>query len=392
MTETVVPTREELVERAAKVVPLLRERSLWIDEHGTMPDEVIEALEETDIFRMQVPVEYGGFESDARTLVDVHAELAKGNTSAAFCVAVYSLQNWMTALWPDEVLAEVFARPNVRVCGGGAPTGTATRVPGGYRVSGEWAFTSGVRHSHWKLSAAKTSGPDGEGGVFALLPVESLELRDDWDTVGLEGTGSVTTVAKDVFVPDKHILDAAEFMAKPCQSETNSTKGLYQVPIPVTATVAMVGVLLGSAEYALASFLERLPGRPISYTDYQSQAAASVTHLQVGEAAMLIEEALTRARQFADRMSEKTRDAEPWSQAERITSRVQIGRVGQLCKQAVEILASASGGSSIYRKVPIVRIHRDLHAMLLHGFFNPQTNIELYGRHLCDQEPNTTYF
>ncbi len=391
MSESQVLTREELVERAAKLVPLLRSRALWIDENGMLPKEVIEALEESDLFRMQVPRQYGGFESDARTLVDVHAELARGNTSAAFCVAVYSLQNWMTCLWADDVLDEVFARPNVRVCGGGAPTATATRVDGGYRITGEWAFTSGARHSHWKLSAARTSGPDGDGGVFALMPMEDLELRDDWQTIGLEGTGSVTTVAKDVFVPDHHIIDAAEFAANPCRSKVNSPKGIFQVPIPVTATVAMAGVLVGAARYALSSFLERLPGRAISYTDHASQREAGVTHLQVGEAAMLIEEAETRAIGFADLMSAKTAANEPWTMPERIRSRVQIGRVGQLCKEAVEILASASGGSAVFRGVPITRIHSDIHAMLLHGFFNPQTNIELYGRHLCGLEPNTTY-
>ncbi|MGK3203366.1 acyl-CoA dehydrogenase family protein [Amycolatopsis sp. MEPSY49] len=389
MSKTEVPTREELVERAAKLVPLLRERALWIDENGRLPDEVIDALSEAGLFRMQAPRQYGGFESDARTLVEVHAELARGSTSAAFCVAVYSLQNWMTGLWADEVLDEVFAQPDVRVCGGGAPTATASRVAGGYRITGEWAFTSGARHSHWKLSAARTGG---DGGVFALMPMADLRLRDDWQTIGLEGTGSVTTVAEDVFVPDHHIIDAAEFAANPCRSAVNSAKGLYQVPIPVTATVAMVGVLLGAAEYALSSFLERLPGRGISYTDHTSQREAGVTHLQVGEAAMLVEEAQARAHGFAGTVSAKTAANEPWTVAERIRSRVQIGRVGQLGKQAVEILASASGGSSVFRGVPITRIHRDIHAMLLHGFFNPQTNIELYGRHLCGLEPNTTYF
>ncbi len=32
-------------------------------------------------------------------------------------------------------------------------------------------------------------------------------------------------------------------------------------------------------------FLGRLPGRPITYTCYQSQQQAAITHLKVGEAA-----------------------------------------------------------------------------------------------------------
>src|SRR5688500_743900 len=74
--QTKTPSRVELVKRAADVVPLLRERSLWIDENRRLPDDVIAALEDSGLLKMQLPVQYGGYESDARSLVDVHAELA----------------------------------------------------------------------------------------------------------------------------------------------------------------------------------------------------------------------------------------------------------------------------------------------------------------------------
>ena len=65
--------------------------------------------------------------------------------------------------------------------------------------------------------------------------------------------------------------------------------------------------------------------------------------------------------------------------------------VCQLGKQAVDILATASGGSSIYSNVPIQRIQRDVHAVNLHALMHPDTNLELYGRILCGLEPNTLY-
>jgi len=176
MLETMAPTREDLVGRAAGLVPLLRARAQWMEEHRRLPEDVIEALEDSGLLKMRVPAQYGGYESDARTLIDVHAELARGDSSATFCVSVWSLINWIAGRFPDDVQDEVFATPNVRVCGTISPSGVATRTRGGYIFNGRWRFNSGVLHSHWKFTGAMLEGPDGEPEpITALVPVADLE-------------------------------------------------------------------------------------------------------------------------------------------------------------------------------------------------------------------------
>ncbi|MGW4461163.1 acyl-CoA dehydrogenase family protein [Micromonospora sp. NPDC004704] len=391
-TQTVAPTREELVRRASSLVPLLRERSGWIDDNRRLPDDVIRAFEESGLLRMRVPTQYGGFESDARTLIDVHAEIARGDGSAAFCISVWSLINWLVGRFPDEVQDEVFATPNVRVCGNISATGTATPVDGGYVYNGRWRFSSGVLHSHWVFAAAMLDSPDGQSvPMTALIPASEIEIVDDWHVTGLRGTGSVTTVAKDLFVPAAHVVAQSDLFSPQSQSRANAAKPIYEVPLLVTSTAATAGQTIGAAKYAMESFLERLPGRKITYTYYQSQREAPITHFKVGEAALLTEEAEARAHRFAEMVERKAKINEPWSEADRIYSRVQLGRIAQLAERAVNILASASGASSIYEDVPIQRIQRNLHAMAMHALTLPDTNIELYGRSLCGLEPNTPF-
>src|SRR6202012_4645944 len=127
-------------------------------------------------------------------------------------------------------------------------------------------------------------------------------------------------------------------------------------------------------------FLERLPGRKITYTNYDSQQHAPITHIRVGEAALLAEEAGTRGHRFTDLVDGKVATDEPWSEAERVYSRVQMGRIAQLAKQSVDTIGMVSGGSSIYDDSPIQRIQRNMHALTIHALTNPDTNIELYGR------------
>jgi 3-hydroxy-9,10-secoandrosta-1,3,5(10)-triene-9,17-dione monooxygenase len=393
MQHTSAPPREELVRRATELVPLLRARARWIDDNRRLPEDVMEALEESGLLKMRIPTQYGGYESDARTLVDVHAELAKGDGSAAFCVSVWSLINWVAARFPDEVLDEVFGTPNTRVCGTISATGTATPTKGGYIFNGKWRFNSGVLHSNWKFTAAMLdSGPEAEREPYtALIPVSEFEIVDDWHTIGLRGTGSVSTVARDVFVPAERVIPTSQLFSDRCQSKVNDQKPIYQVPLLVTSTAATAGQTIGSAKYAIESFLERLPERSITYTTYQHQRDAAITHLKVGEASLLAEEAETRIHQFADVIAAKTAANSPWTEAERVRSRVQMGRVAQLAKQAVDIIGMASGASSIYADAPIQRIQRDMHALTIHALTNPDTNIELFGRQLCGLPPNTPY-
>ncbi|MFJ6539436.1 acyl-CoA dehydrogenase family protein [Streptomyces sp. NPDC091385] len=392
MPHPTAPTRDELVDTAAKLVPLLRSRALWIDEHRRLPQDVVTAVEDSGLLRMQIPAQYGGYESDARAFVDVLGEIAKGNSSAAFCLSVYAALGWMAALWPDEALDEVFADPHVRISGTTAPTGTARRTRGGYLLSGKWSFNSGVLHSQWKINVAMPEDPaDGTVPLFCLVPVADLRIEDDWHTIGLQGSGSVTTIAEEVFVPAHRVISGIDFYQNVSKSRINGPKPHYRVPVLVTTNAIQSGQLVGAAKYALASFLERLPGRPLTYTDYPSQREAPLTHLQVGEAALLIEDAEQRAHRFADLIARKVAHDEPWTTGERVAARARIGWIARQCKAAVDILAGASGGSSIHRDVPINRIQRDLHAATLHALITPGVNVELYGRSLCGLEPNTAY-
>jgi len=68
-----------------------------------------------------------------------------------------------------------------------------------------------------------------------------------------------------------------------------------------------------------------------------------------------------------------------------------MGMAVRLAKQAIDLLAGASGGTSIYEDQPIQRIARDIEAIRLHALMNPDTNAELYGRILCGLAPNTLY-
>jgi len=389
---TATPTRAELVERAAALVPLLREQAGRAEREARLTDEVIAALTEAGIFRMRLPARFGGYECDTTTLVDVSIELGRGDGSVAFDVVAWWIMSWNLGLFPDEVQDEVFADPDVRICGTLAPTAMATPTEGGVLVSGSWAFNSGAAHSSWKLLAAILPTPDGGGlPIMGLVPMDVLDVVEDWDVAGLRGTGSVTLTARDVFVPEERYLPIPALLQQQYASKANADSPLYRAPIVGAVGAATCGKLIGLARAAQEDFLERIVRRPITNTTYERQADAPITHLQLAEASLKTDEAEFHARRLAAMVDEKAAAGQEWTLRERAYARVAVGRVCQLTAQAVDLIAAASGASSIYRDQLIQRVRRDIQAINIHALNLPSTNLELYGRVLAGLEPNTFF-
>lgn len=389
---TQAPDREELVSRVSGLAPLLRKHARWSEENRRLHSEVIEAMADAGLFKMRTPARYGGYESDARTLVDVGAELALGDASAAWTASVWWIPTWMAGLFPDHVQDEVFSTPDVRVCGTLSPSAAATPVEGGIVVNGQWGFISGAWHSHWQEIIAMSATPDGEPEpVMALVPMSDLKIVDDWDTYGLQGSGSVTTVAQDLFVPEERVLSLVSVLRGQYASERNADSPMFRAPLLGVANASSVGQIVGLAKAARSMFMERLPQRKITYTSYESQGEAPVTHLQLAEATLKIDQAEFHAHRVADLVDVKGVTGEPWTFEERARTRADVGAACELGEQVTNLLSGASGGSSAYRSLPIQAVARDLRTINLHALMYPPTNFELYGRVLCGLEPNTLY-
>ncbi len=386
------PTREELVHRAAKLVPLLRKHAAWSHDKRRLHDEVIDAMSEAGLFRLRTPRRYGGYECDTETLLAVASELGRADGAAAWVCSVFWIPTWMAAMFPQAVQDEVFATPDARVCGTLSPTAMATSGDEGVTVNGKWSFISGAHHSHWQEIIAILTGKTGEPyPVVALVPMSDLLIVDDWHAYGLSGSGSVSTVAKDVFVPYERVLPLESVLQGQPASQLTAESPIYRCPLLPVAAASSAGTAIGLGRGAFELFMNRLPDRKITYTDYESQRSAPVTHHQVADAAMKLDEAEFHASRLAKTVDHKSGAGAQWKLEERAKARADLGAAVRLTREAVDGLALASGGSSIYQDVPIQRFAHDLKAVNLHALMNPTTNAELYGRVLCGLEANTTY-
>ena len=72
-----VPTRKEIIQAAADLVPVLRERAESAEDLRKMPDETIQDLRAAGIHKIFTPKRYGGYEMEWGTHVDVARELGR---------------------------------------------------------------------------------------------------------------------------------------------------------------------------------------------------------------------------------------------------------------------------------------------------------------------------
>ncbi|GAA4302303.1 acyl-CoA dehydrogenase family protein [Streptomyces venetus] len=387
---TAPPTDTDLVERVRALGPLVREHALRAERERRVTREVVDALTATGIQRMNVPRRYGGYQSSLRTQVDALAEVSAACGSAGFMSLIQAGCAYVAALFPDEAQDEIFTGPDVRVGGTLIPGATAVLTDdGGYVVNGTSPFATGCRDADWHLLTARVEGrPDA---VWTAVPVAELEILDDWRVTGLAGSGSNTVVAHDVVVPPHRVLPVGPLLGGSFASKANADDPFYRVPVLLMFCAWATPNALGLARSALAEFRERIHRRGITYTFYERQSEAPVTHLQAAEAALKISCAEHLTDEIIALLQSRAASGEPYTTEERAGVRARSGYVARLCLEAAELIGSASGASSLHEEVPIQRTVRDLRALNLHAFVHPATSLELYGRVLAGLDPGTPF-
>ena len=97
------------MQRAAALVPMLREQAAAAERARRVPQESLDALSDAGVFRMMAPKKYGGDEATFETQCDVLAEIARGCPSTSWVATIFSAMAWLAAGFPDEAQEEVFA-------------------------------------------------------------------------------------------------------------------------------------------------------------------------------------------------------------------------------------------------------------------------------------------
>ena len=361
-------TYEQALASVRALKPKLRERAALADSSRRIPDETLRELHAAGLMRVLQPRRVGGSELPWVSLIDIGSELAAACGSTAWNWANYAVHHWMLAFWPVACQDEIWsADPDVLIASSVVfPAGKATRVPGGYRLSGRWPFSSGVDPSLWNmLGGIVRDGDNPEYRVF-LLPRHDYSVIDNWHVMGLRGTGSNDVEAMDVFVPEARTLavDATRGGARHPGAEANPG-ALFRIPVFATFPYMLTGIALGIAKGAYDDFLEGARGRAARYS---GKALADMTSIQVkiAEAAACIDTAHAIMRSHCQAAQGFAERNEVPDMMTKVAWRRDGAFSAGLCERAVDVLFKSSGGAALFDDHRLQRAFRDVHAATAH--------------------------
>lgn len=196
-------TPAEMLARAVALRPLLRAKQAECERGGKVPDDVNARLVEAGFYRAVQPRRFGGYEFSAPDFYRIMMEIARGCSETGWVLALTSGHPLVAAFFSEAGQEEFYgANGEFRAPAGFNPPGEAIPVEGGYRVTGSWVSASGIDHGTHFVTMAHVKGtPSDPPAILIMLKRGEYKLLEDWNVMGMQGTGSKSVVAKDLFVP-----------------------------------------------------------------------------------------------------------------------------------------------------------------------------------------------
>jgi 3-hydroxy-9,10-secoandrosta-1,3,5(10)-triene-9,17-dione monooxygenase len=268
-----MPSGAELLRRAEILQPGLVERQVEAERLRRLPEATMAEFHEAGILRVIQPVAFGGFEADFINQIDITFTIARCCGASGWVYAVLSAHAAMIANFPERAQEEVWGSNSQALAASSLfAMGDCRRVPGGYVVDGFWHYASGVDYCAYLVAGAKSDEVDEAGmprRIRFLLPIAEMEIIDDWQVMGLAGTGSKSLRARDLFVPDWRAIGDGEFLDNHgAGRRLHDHCHLYRMSRaahPGPLSLAMAGV--GIAQHAVDYFTEHLDRMGVGRTN-----------------------------------------------------------------------------------------------------------------------------
>jgi 3-hydroxy-9,10-secoandrosta-1,3,5(10)-triene-9,17-dione monooxygenase len=362
------PRAEELLAAARALQPVLRERRESCKLERKVSEETIQDFHDAGFFKILQAEQYGGYAMDPQVFYAVGLELAQACMSSAWVLGVVAVHNWQLALFDDRAAQDVWGEdPTVLISSSYAPVGKVKPVEGGFQLSGRWSFSSGSEHCKWVFVGAVVPTEEAPFDMVNyrtfLVPIEDYEIVDNWDVVGLQGTGSHDVVMEDVFVPEHRthkVIDGFN-----CDNPGNAvnTAPLFRMPFMQVFVRAVCTASLGALEGQLEAYKEvantRVAG-PVPMRDdpFAKQLAAEVmSEIEQMKVVMF--------RNF-DHMMACTRAGEPIPIEDRVRYRYDSAIVADRCVEFSGRMLKAVGSSGIRNGSEVLANHLDILASQAH--------------------------
>lgn len=347
------PAKARFNDFVARLGQEFAQRAAHYDQSNTFVSENYQQLKAHHFFSMTIPEELGGGGLSYADTCNLLRQLAHHCGSTALALSMH--QHLVAAnVWrhkqgqsAEALLRKVAANQLVLVSTGAgdwlSSNGAMEKVEGGYKVTAKKHFASQSPLGDILVTSARYQDP--EKGAMVLhfgvpFASEGVTVINDWDTVGMRGTGSHTVELNQVFVPD-----AAISLMRP-QGEFHPVWNVVlSVALPLIMSV-YVGIAEKAAQIAIA---QAQKGRHVVYLLGEMQGCLTT-------AQVLLQDMIRITNEF---------DFKPVNtQGNEMLIRKTL--VANACIATANKAMEVVGGRSFFRKMELERLFRDIQAAPYH--------------------------
>jgi alkylation response protein AidB-like acyl-CoA dehydrogenase len=346
----------EILENTRKLAPKVAARADEIAKLRCLPLDLVADLKAAGVFRMPMPAAWGGPEMSPRAQNEVVEILSAADASVGWCVMIGSDAGFYAAFLEEGAARALYPDLDMVTAGMLQPAGRALRVPGGYRVSGRWAFGSGCTHADVIVGGCMIFDGDqpllNEAGLpqvrVVMAPASSFQVLDTWYTTGLAGSGSNDYTTQDLFVPAEHSFSLLEPVRR--------TEPLYQFNGMFFSN--MHGVALGLARRAI-DVVQKLAAEKTLVPELVLMKNVPRVRIALARAEGMLGAARAYTYETMDRVWEALRSEGRLSLEVRLHLSLSRVNAFQMARDVVQAMMDTAGSSSIYATSPLDRLLRD---------------------------------
>ncbi len=362
---------EETLNAAIELKPVIKTYRKIIESDRKLPMDLVTILKQAGMFKMTMPKEWGGSELDPISQIKVIETLSEADASVGWCVMIGGDNGYFSSFINQSTARDMFKDISAVTGSALSQTGRAEKVDGGYIVSGRWPFSSGCQHSTWLLGGCKVYDGDTlrirPGDIpetrQVFIPANKATILDTWHTLGLRGSGSNDFTIEKYFVPDEQTFSFQDL-------KVFNPKPLYRFPMAFMFNFAAVPI--GTAQAAMTALLEagEKPSRQVTlngrFVPVRQLREEGFVQDAVGRASAMIGAAKAYLYTVVEdiwQTIQSGREPTPIQAAQFQSMNVQVFG---MCREAVELVFKARGGSSVYSGSVLETCLRDLQTMDQH--------------------------
>lgn len=372
---------QEYLSRVDGILESVAERRTQSERDGRVPDETVQDMVSTGLFRAFTPQRYGGLEMAPAAFFEGIMRIAEADSSAAWVAGQLNVHAFEIALMSERMQDEFWADgPDTRASSSYAPIGSVEDVDGGHVLNGTWTFSSGVDHAQWVILGNKDKAH--------VVPIQDVAVdHGSWDVQGLKGTGSKSVTLQDVFVPDyrtHYFIDTYE--------DNNPGWAVNNVPLYWVSFMSLfnatpANTAIGTALGGVNTFVEQSRVRLTRQGTGSPVAQNPFLHLKVADALTTLGALRDRHLENWRKMFDLACQGQEASPEDRMRLRFEAANlIGNSFEKFTELWPIAGAAASASSN-PLQQSFRDLMAARNHGSAGRELAAGMYVKEMFGLPP-----